>query len=272
MSYFEAFCLAIVEGLTEFLPISSTGHLVIATALLGMKSSEFVKSFTVVVQFGTILSVLLIYWRRFLRVDFLFYRNLFFSFLPAAILGLLFAKKIDELLESVVSVAWALILGGIALIALDRWQKGRTKRTEPNLSEADSGAAVIAHRTAVKIGFWQCLALFPGVSRSGATIGGGLLSGLSQKAAAEYSFFLAVPTLAAASAYKLLKIIGQLGPQDIPLLLFGNVVSFIVGVLAIRGFVSFVSRHGLGAFGTYRIIVGTLILLAPQFGFELSLT
>jgi undecaprenyl-diphosphatase len=273
VSYWEAFLLAVVEGLTEFLPVSSTGHLVIASAVMGLKSTEFLKSFTIVVQFGTILSVLVIYWRRFLKGDFYFYRNLFLSFLPAAVVGLLFAKKIDELLESVTSVAWALILGGVGLILLDRWQRSQAGKAENStqISEAAVEPTVKDPVTAIKIGLWQCLALFPGVSRSGATIAGGLLSGLSQRAAAEYSFFLAVPTLTAASAYKTLKIAGQLGPQDLPILLFGNMISFVVGFLAIRGFVSFVSKHGLGVFGIYRIIVGVLILGAPYFGFELNL-
>jgi undecaprenyl-diphosphatase len=268
VSYWDALILAIVEGLTEFLPVSSTGHLVIASAVMGLKSTEFLKSFTIVVQFGTILSVLVIYWRRFLRVDFQFYKNLFLSFLPAAVVGLLFAKKIDALLESVSSVAGALIIGGVGLIVLDRWQK---KRQSAPVAASAPPEPITDQRTAIQIGLWQCLALFPGVSRSGATIAGGLLSGLSQRAAAEYSFFLAVPTLAAASAYKMLKIVGQLGPQDLPLLFFANVISFIVGILAIRGFVSFVSRHGLELFGFYRIVLGLVILVAPFFGFELNL-
>ena len=267
MSYWEAFCLAVVEGLTEFIPVSSTGHLVIATAAMGIKSTDFVKSFTIVVQFGAILSVLLVYWPRFLRTDLKFYRQLLISFLPAAVVGFLFAKRIDELLESVTSVAWALVIGGVGLIVLDRWQSRRDRGARTGLEQGH----VLDDQTSLKIGFWQCLALFPGISRSGATIAGGVLSGLTQKAAAEYSFFLAVPTLAAATGYKLLKMMGQLESSDIPVLLFGNVVSFIVGLLAIRGFVAFVSRHGLGAFGVYRVIVGVLILVAPHFGVDLSL-
>jgi undecaprenyl-diphosphatase len=191
MTFLEAFIIAVVEGVTEFLPVSSTGHMVITQAILGIKSDEFVKLFTVNIQFGAILSVLFLYWKRFLK-DIPFYIKLILAFIPAAVIGLIAGDYIDTLLESPLVVGITLFLGGIILLFVD-------KRFNTQQSTQE-----VSNQSAFKIGLFQCIALIPGVSRSAATIIGGMTLGLSRKTAAEFSFFLAVPTMAAASGYKLL--------------------------------------------------------------------
>lgn len=251
MNVFQAVVIALVEGLTEFLPVSSTGHMVIVQALLGLEPTDFTKAYMVNIQFGAILSVVVLYWRRFFR-SLGFYWKLLAAFIPAAILGLLFGHAIDLLLENVAVVAWALLLGGIVLLFVDSWFKPK-------------GQEDVNYPRAFGIGLFQCLALVPGVSRSAATIIGGMSFGLTRKHAAEFSFFLAVPTMAAASGYKLLqswKVDHALFTADhIGLLLLGNVVAFGTALLAIRSFVGYLMQHGFRAFGWYRIVVG-LILLA----------
>jgi undecaprenyl-diphosphatase len=261
MTFLEAFIIAVVEGLTEFLPVSSTGHMVITQALLGMDSDEFVKLFTVNIQFGAILSVLLLYWKRFLQ-DIPFYIKLVIAFLPAGIIGLLAGDQIDLMLESPLVVGITLLLGGVALLFVDNWFKTEDSSTQ------------VSNQSALFIGLFQCIALIPGVSRSAATIIGGMTQGLSRKTAAEFSFFLAVPTMAAASGYKLLKVFLKGDPtvitDNLSILLFGNAVAFIVALLAIRFFIGFLTKHGFRLFGWYRIVVGAIILILLGAGVNLS--
>jgi undecaprenyl-diphosphatase len=262
MNIFEVIVLAIIEGLTEFLPVSSTGHMIIASSLMGIQSDDFVKLFTVAIQLGTILSVVVLYWKRFFR-SFDFYFKLLAAFIPAVIFGLLFSKKIDELLESPLTVAVSLVIGGIILIFVDNWFKNAT------LDDADQ----ISYPTAVKIGIFQCLAMIPGVSRSGASIVGGMTQKLTRKAAAEFSFFLAVPTMFAATAKKLFDFYKDghtINPQQLNLLLIGNVIGFVVALIAIKSFIGYLTKHGFRAFGIYRVIVGTIIIVLILSGHSLK--
>lgn len=259
MTYLQALIIAIVEGLTEFLPVSSTGHMMLATALLGIKSTPFVKLFTVCIQFGAILSVVVLYFKRFFQsID--FYFKLVVAFIPAAIAGFLFGDFIDSLLESVLGVSIALFAGGIVLFFIDNWLTGKDN-------------ADIKYPTAFKIGLFQCLALFPGVSRSAATIIGGMTQGLNRQKAAEFSFFLAVPTMFAATAKKLLDFYKEgitLSAEEVNVLLFGNIVAFIVAILAIKGFIGLLSRQGFRVFGIYRILVGGILLLLMLLGYSID--
>lgn len=250
MSYFQALLLSIIEGLTEFLPVSSTGHLIIASAMMGLEHDTFVTSFNIIIQFGAILSVLVLYWRRFLpNVE--FYKKLIVAFLPAAVIGLLLKDHIDAVLHSVDIVAWALIIGGIILIWTDRKFVPKVPKNLDSLSLLDC----------LKLGLIQCLAFIPGVSRSGATILGGLYIGLSRKESAEFSFFLGVLTLSGASLIKSLKIFPTLEAHTWGILLFGILASFIFALIAIRFFLDLVSRYGFKHFGYYRIGLGVLILI-----------
>lgn len=267
MDLLQAVVLAVVEGLTEYLPISSTGHIIIASAVLGIQEAPFTKDFTVIVQFGAILAVLVLYWRRFLP-SWPFYRKLFLAFLPAAVIGLLLKNRIDALLGDVTVVAAALIAGGGVLLFVDRW----FARQEDLLKQTGAGtSAGLADRHAVAIGLCQCLAFVPGVSRSAASIVGGLGVRLTRQAAAEFSFFLAVPTLTAATALKLFKAWRTLDATQLSSLLVGNAVSFAVALLAIRGFIGFLTRRGFFAFGVYRILLGTALLLYLATGHTLKL-
>ncbi|NLO71894.1 MAG: undecaprenyl-diphosphate phosphatase [Porphyromonadaceae bacterium] len=263
MSIFEAIIIAIVEGLTEFLPVSSTGHMILAQGFLGVESDEFVKAFTVIIQFGAILSVLILYWKRFFQTI-NFYVKLLVAFIPAAVIGFLAGDFIDSLLENVWVVAIMLVLGGILMLFVDKWFT-YPEETEPKMS----------NKHAFKIGLAQCIAMIPGVSRSMATIVGGMSLGFSRKTAAEFSFFLAVPTMAAASGYKMLGLLKedatrQLLADNLNVLLIGNVVAFIVAMLAIKFFISFLTKYGFKAFGYYRIVAGLLILLLMAFGYNLQ--
>ncbi len=263
MSLFETIIIAIVEGLTEFLPVSSTGHMIITQALLGVESTEFVKAFTVNIQFGAILSVIVLYWKRFFQ-SWDFYYKLFIAFLPAAIIGLLFIDYIDALLESVLVVAIMLVLGGVFMLFVDKWFNKPVTNQE------------IGWKRALKIGFWQCIAMIPGVSRSMATIVGGMTTKLTRKNAAEFSFFLAVPTMAAAGGYKLLKLLTDpsgvaMLQENLTTLLIGNAIAFVVALGAIKFFIGFLTRHGFKAFGYYRIIVGGILLALIYSGIELSI-
>jgi len=262
MSIFETIVIAIVEGLTEFLPVSSTGHMIITQNLLGMESSDFVKAFTVNIQFGAILSVVVLYWKRFFQ-SIAFYKSLFIAFIPAAVIGFLAGDFIDSMLENVIVVAVMLVLGGILMLFVDKWFAKTDEDQEMNWKRS------------LKIGFFQCIAMIPGVSRSMATIVGGMSSGLSRKNAAEFSFFLAVPTMAAAAGYKLLKLIldpagSAMLSEHLTTLLIGNFVAFLVAMAAIRFFISFLTNYGFKAFGYYRIIVGVLILILVLTGSDLS--
>lgn len=252
MTYIQAIILAIIEGITEFLPVSSTGHMIIGSSLMGIESDSFVKMFTVAIQFGTILSVVVLYFKRFFR-SIQFYLKLFVAFIPAAIFGVLFSDKIDDLLESPMTVAIALIIGGIVLLFVDNWFKNA------NEDDADN----ISYLTALKIGLFQCVAMIPGVSRSAATIIGGMTQKLTRKAAAEFSFFLAVPTMFAATAKKMLDFYQEgngISGKEVSLLVVGNVIGFVVALIAIKAFISYLTKHGFRMFGIYRIVVGLALL------------
>lgn len=265
MSTLHAIILAIIEGLTEFLPVSSTGHMIIASSMMGIAEHPFTKLFTVAVQLGAILSVIILYWKRFFQTT-QFYFKLFVAFIPAAIAGVLLGDKIDALLENPVVVAISLLLGGIVLLFIDRIFKDEKHEEEPHHGRP-------TYAEAFKIGMFQVIALIPGVSRSAATIIGGLSQKLTRKAAAEFSFFLAVPTMFAATAKKLYdfyKDNGTLNSEEIQALAIGNVVAFVVAMLAIRFFIGYLSKHGFKLFGYYRILVGAAILILYFMGYQLS--
>lgn len=259
MSYLEAFILALIEGITEFLPVSSTGHMIIVSALLGIKSTDFVKTYTVAIQLGAILSVVVLYYNRFLKnID--FYFKLAISVIPTLILGFLLNDFIDNLLENVWVVAISLILGGIVLLFVDKWFAKNTDESEE-----------ISYKKGAIVGFFQSLAMIPGVSRSAAATIGGMLQGWTRKKAAEFSFFLAVPTMCAATGYKLLKTYKNIQSEDISILIFGNIIAFIVAMLAIKFFISFLTKYGFRWFGWYRIGVGLLILIFLLLGNNLAI-
>jgi len=286
MTLFQTIVIAVVEGITEFLPISSTGHMIITEALLGMNIDEFTKAFTVNIQFGAILSVVVLYWRKFFVINpkteiknpskytlirffqafilkFEFYFKLLLAFIPAAIIGFFAGDLIDSLLENVMVVAITMFLGGILLLFVDKW----FSKESPNQE--------VTYPKALKIGFWQCVAMIPGVSRSAATIIGGMSQKLNRKTAAEFSFFLAVPTMAAASGYKLLKLVSH--PDGISMLtgnlitlLIGNAIAFIVAMIAIKTFITFLQKHGFKVFGWYRIVVGLILITLLLMGIDLK--
>ena len=280
LNLFQTIIIAIVEGLTEFLPVSATGHMIIAQHVLGVESTEFVKAFTFIIQFGAILSVVCLYWKRFFRLNhkpapegasavkrfihkFDFYWKLLVAFIPAAVLGLLFSDAIDAMLESVTVVAVMLIVGGIFMLFCDRIFG--TGREDTPMTE----------KRAFVIGLFQCISMIPGVSRSMATIVGGMAQKLTRKAAAEFSFFLAVPTMFAATVYKMAKLFMEGGTEiianNLTPLIVGNIVAFIVALLAIKFFINFVTKYGFKAFGWYRIIVGAIILIMSFLGYNLEL-
>jgi len=263
MDIFYAIIIAIVEGITEFLPISSTGHMIITQSLLHIESTEFVKAFIVNIQFGAILSVIVLYWKRFFQ-SYKFYYKLFIAFIPAAVIGFLLGDFIDSLLENVIVVAVSLLVGGVFLLFVDKWFNKPAEDQE------------ISSKTALKIGLFQCIAMIPGVSRSAATIVGGMASKLSRKNAAEFSFFLAVPTMAAASGYKLLKLIthpdgAAMLKENLNVLIIGNIVAFIVAILGIKFFIGFLTKYGFKAFGYYRIVVGIVIIGFILMGYDLKI-
>ena len=280
MNVFETIIIAIVEGLTEFLPVSSTGHMIIAQNLLGVESTDFVKAFTFIIQFGAILSVLVLYWKRFFQLNhtplpestskvkqFLhkydFYWKLFIAFIPAAVFGLLFSDAIDAMLEKVEVVAVTLILGGVFMLFCDKIFNKGSEKTE------------LTEKRALMVGLFQCISMIPGVSRSMATIVGGMSQRLTRKAAAEFSFFLAVPTMLAATVYKVYDLVKEGGMEiitdNLSTLLIGNAVAFIVALLAIKFFIGFVTKYGFKAFGWYRILVGGLILALLFTGHNLTI-
>ncbi len=259
MTWLQALILSIVEGLTEFLPVSSTGHMILTEGIIGMKSNDFIQAFIINIQFGAILSVVVLYWKRFFQsLD--FYYKLFVAFLPAAFFGLLLNKYIEELLQSVYVVAVMLILGGIVLVFVDKWF------LHPDKNQA------VTYKKAFVIGLYQVLAMIPGTSRSAATIIGGMTQKLTRKTAAEFSFFLAVPTMFAASGYKLLENYKAINTGNIGILLFGNVVAFVVALFAIKSFIRYLTNHGFKWFGYYRIVVGLIILILYFFGVNLSIS
>jgi undecaprenyl-diphosphatase len=285
MTTTEAIILAVVEGLTEFLPVSSTGHMILTEAFLKMQKSSFTNVFIVNVQFGAIFSVVVLYWRRFFQsID--FYFKLFTAFIPAAVLGFLLDDYIDSLLSSVTVVAVSLVIGGVIIIFCDKiFQKQIAESAEDEDEEivteidefgVDRKKVVlkkfeIGWLQAFIVGCFQCIAMIPGVSRSASAIIGGLTQKLSMKRAAEFSFFLAVPTIFAASAYKFLKSVDFIRGTDINMLLVGNVISFIVGIIAIKFFIGLITKYGLKFFGYYRIILGLLILGLMSMGYKLEI-
>ncbi|HJS01803.1 MAG TPA: undecaprenyl-diphosphate phosphatase [Flavobacterium sp.] len=254
MNTLQAIVLAIIEGITEFLPVSSTGHMIIASSFYGIAQDDFTKLFTIVIQLGAILSVVVLYFKRFFQ-SFDFYFKLLVAFIPAAVLGLLLSDFIDGLLENPVTVAISLLVGGIVLLKVDDWF---------NTSEETE----ITYSRALKIGFFQCLAMIPGVSRSGASIVGGMSQKLSRTSAAEFSFFLAVPTMLGATVKKCYDFYkGGLAftDEEINLLIIGNIVAFVVALLAIKSFIDFLNRRGFRLFGYYRIAAGIIILIIHYF-------
>nr|WP_311453969.1 undecaprenyl-diphosphate phosphatase [uncultured Prevotella sp.] len=283
MTLIQTIIISIVEGLTEFLPVSSTGHMIITQHLLGVQSSPFVKAFTFIIQFGAILSVVCLYWKRFFHIDrtpvpadvknpFLrfiyplrFYWLLFVGVLPAVVIGLLAKKSglLDWLLNSIWAVAIMLVVGGIFMLFCDKiFNKGREENK-------------VNEKRAFIIGLWQCLSVIPGTSRSMATIVGGMANGLTRKRAAEYSFFLAVPTMAGATLLKLLDILKEYATwgntHDLIMLAVGCVVSFVVALLAMKWFVSFLTKYGFKVFGWYRIIIGIIIIVMLLSGISLNM-
>jgi len=252
MTVFEAVIIAIVEGITEFLPVSSTGHMIITSSLLGISTDPFTKTFEIAVQLGAILAVVVLYWKKFFDFSrWQFYIKLGFAVIPALVLGALFSKNIDALLESPLTVAIMLLLGGIVLLFIDKVFTKHTIDREENIS----------YPRALVIGIWQCLAMIPGVSRSAASIIGGMQQKLTRRLAAEFSFFLAVPTMIAATGYKLLKEYKNIHTEQIKLLAIGNAVAFIVAILAIKFFIGFLQKHGFKLFGIYRMIAGIVLLI-----------
>lgn len=280
MTILQAIVLAIVEGLTEFLPISSTGHMILAQGIMGMESDEYIRAFTVMIQFGAILSVLVLYWKRFFSANTApsmtfrgkvltnrwkrlgyFYLSLIVALVPAMVIGLLFERYIDELLSNVSIVAVTLLLGGIFMLFIDRIFSAKGKE-HPTLLNS------------FFIGCFQVLAMVPGVSRSMATIVGGMQQGLSRKSAAEFSFFLAVPTMLGATllkAYKLYKDSGmEIFRNNATTLILGNIIAFFVAMAAIRFFINYLTKYGFKLFGYYRIVVGAIILLLMALNVPLS--
>lgn len=253
MDWMQVAFLSLVEGITEFLPISSTGHLILTSAFFGIQDDGFVKAFNIIIQFGAIASVLVIYRQRFFQWRPRFFTLLIIAVLPAVVLGFLVKKKIEALLGDAQVVAWALILGGILLILSDRWFR----------KQLDEGQSVdeLTYKQGFLIGLAQCFAFIPGVSRSAASILGGLALGLKKQDSAEFSFFLAVPTLAGATLLNLFKIRHELNSDHISMLLVGSLLSFFVAWLAIKFFIHIVSKFGFSSFGIYRILLGLIALL-----------
>lgn len=261
MSIIQAILLAIIEGITEFLPISSTGHMVLMSSFLGIEDDKFTKLFEICIQLGAILAVVALYWKKFFDFSkWQFYVKLLLAVIPALIFGKIFDDLIDEHLGNPAFIATVLLIGGIILLFVDKWFKNPIIHEEPEINNL----------TAIKIGCYQCLAvMFPGLSRSAATIIGGMQQRLSRSLAAEFSFFLAVPTMAAATGYKLLKFIkeeGSITGEQIKLLGIGNIVAFVVAVLAIKFFISVLNKYGFKYFGVYRIVVGLGILILLAIG------
>ena len=263
MTTIQAFILAIIEGVTEYLPISSTGHMIFASSYFGIQNDDFVKLFQVSIQFGAILAVVALYWKKFFDFSkFNFYIKLACAVIPALVLGKLFDDKIEAVLGDPIPIAIVLIVGGIVLLFIDSRFQNPTVAVEED----------ITIKKAVTIGFWQCLAMMPGTSRSAASIIGGMQQGLTRQAAAEFSFFLAVPTMMAVTLYSVFlktyesthlkgyELLLQ-SKDNIKLFLIGNVVAFIVAVLAIKFFIGIIKKYGFKPWGYYRIIMGVFLVI-----------
>jgi undecaprenyl-diphosphatase len=262
MSYIQAVIIAIIEGLTEFLPVSSTGHMILAQSLMKVEDPEFAKTFEIVIQLGAILAVLLIYIKRFF-VGINIYLKLLVAFLPTGIIGFLAYKTVKHYLFNPFTVSISLIIGGVVLILLDKWSQKKIS----DYKEVED----ISYKNAAKIGLIQCLSMIPGVSRAAATIFGGIFSGFNRKQAAEFSFLLAIPTMFAASGYDLLKEKDNIHHNDITILLIGGLVAFIIAIVAVKGFIAFLNKYGFKHFGYYRILLGVLFLIyATYTGLEMT--
>jgi len=268
MNTLQAIIIAIVEGLTEYLPISSTAHMIFTSSYFGIQEDDFVKLFQVSIQFGAILAVVALYWKKFLakkkkKIGMNFYAKLAFAVIPALILGKLFDDKIEEVLGDPVPIAIVLIIGGFVLLFVDQYFNDKTTI----VNEED-----ITIKKAVAIGFWQCLAMMPGTSRSAASIIGGMQQGLSRNTAAEFSFFLAVPTMLAVTCYSVFLKTYETSQMkgyelilksndNIMMFLMGNIVAFVVAILAIKFFIGIINNFGFKPWGWYRIIMGTFLLI-----------
>jgi undecaprenyl-diphosphatase len=271
MNLFEAIIVAIVEGLTEYLPVSSTGHMIVTSALLGIEKDEFTKLYEVSIQLGAIMAVVVLYWRKFFDFSkWKFYIKLIIAVIPALILGFLFSDQIDALLESPLTVAITLLTGGIIFLFIDRFFQYHEIDKEENIS----------NKKAFIIGIWQCLAMIPGVSRSASSIIGGMQQRLTRKLAAEFSFYLAVPTMAAATGYSVFlknwkNTAGEAAKgyelilastQNTIAFVTGNIIAFVVAIIAIKFFIGFLQKHGFVLFGWYRIVAGTILLILIMSG------
>jgi len=267
MTFFQSVILAIVEGITEFLPVSSTGHMVLTASAMGIEKQDFTKLFIETIQFGAIISVLVLYWRKFFDFTKLnLYLKLLIAFIPAAIVGVLLKKHIDKMLETPLFIAIVTLVGGIILVFVDNWFK------KPKIESVDD----VTPKKSFFIGCFQVLAIiFPGLSRSAATIVGGMQQKLSRKVAAEFSFFLAVPTLAGAFAKSIWDAHKEhpdlLTRSNIQLLAVGNIIAFLVAMLAIKAFISFLTKFGFKYFGYYRILLGATIIVLILVGIKLEI-
>lgn len=265
MSWLDAMILALIEGLTEFLPVSSTGHMIFASSMAGIQDNAFIKMFQVSIQFGAILAVVALYWKKFFDfTSFRFYLKLGAAVIPALLLGLFFDDMIEAVLEKPIPIAITLIAGGVVLIFIDRFFQ------RPKIQEEQQ----ITFGKAIIIGFWQCLAMMPGTSRAAASIIGGMQQGLSRKLAAEFSFFLAVPTMLAVTCYSVFlkdwevsKGVEQKGyemimatSESMTFFIVGNIIAFVVAILAIKFFIGILQRYGFKVWGWYRIVAGTALL------------
>lgn len=268
MSLIEAIILAIVEGLTEYLPVSSTGHMIITGSLMGIAEHPFTKLFEICIQLGAILAVVVLYWKRFFDISRLqFYVKLVIAVIPALAIGFLLSDQIDELLESPLTVAISLLVGGIILLFIDK------VFNKPVIEKEEE----VSYLKGFIIGIWQCVAMIPGVSRSAASIIGGMQQGLTRSLAAEFSFFLAVPTMFAATGYKLLKAYKETpemltDSNNLMMLAVGNIVAFIVALAAIKFFIGYLSKYGFKLFGWYRIVVGLIIIALIVAGVDLKIS
>ncbi|MDI1353677.1 MAG: undecaprenyl-diphosphate phosphatase [bacterium] len=252
MTYLQALIIAIIEGLTEFLPVSSTGHMILADSLMKIQNRDFAKTFEIVIQLGAIIAVLALYIKRFF-VGINIYLKLAIAFLPTGVIGLLAYKTIKQYLFNPYTVSISLIVGGILLIVLDKWSDRK--------SSAYKNVEEISYLGSFKIGFIQCFSMIPGVSRAAATILGGVYAGFDRKQAAEFSFLLAIPTMFAASGYDLLKEKDNIHSSDLQLLLFGGLIAFVVAIFAVKAFIAFLNKYGFKHFGYYRIVLGILFLV-----------
>ena len=261
MTTVQSIIIGIVEGLTEFIPVSSTGHMIITEKILNIPEDDFSKTFTIAIQLGAILAVVVLYWRKFFDFkNWQFYLKIAVGVIPALLLGFLFSDKIDAMLESSTTVAISLLAGGIILLFIDNVFKN------PQVDKEED----VSFFKAIMIGIWQCIAMIPGVSRSAASIIGGMQQKLTRSAAAEFSFFLAVPTMLAATGYKLFNYYQDYGgftSNEIKQLAIGNVVAFVVALLAIKFFIGFLKKHGFKIWGYYRIVVGIALLILIYTGY-----